>query len=67
MSYLLSTEYLPSQELAVSALDPRLNLPLPRDMQPILSARDAAAPTLAEAADATLLPDYSRCLEAESS
>lgn len=54
MSYLLSTVYVPERELAVSVLDPRLGLPLPADA--VLSDRDRAAPTLAEARTAGLLP-----------
>ncbi|MEU6040962.1 dTDP-4-dehydrorhamnose 3,5-epimerase family protein [Actinomadura sp. NPDC047616] len=66
MSYLLSTEYAAADELAVAPLDPRLGLPIPPDVSPVVSARDAAAPTFAEAAEAGLLPDYGRCLEAEA-
>ena len=62
ISYLLSLEYRPDRELAVSALDPALGLPVPAT--PLLSPRDAAAPTLAEARAAGLLPDYRRCVAA---
>ncbi|MBH5129546.1 MULTISPECIES: dTDP-4-dehydrorhamnose 3,5-epimerase family protein [Streptomyces] len=65
MAYTLSTAYAPENELAVSVHDPRLRLPLPRDVPPLLSERDRAAPTLAEAAARGLLPDYTRCREAE--
>ncbi|MGI8813768.1 MAG: dTDP-4-dehydrorhamnose 3,5-epimerase family protein [Pseudonocardia sp.] len=57
-SYLCSTPYAPGIERTVSALDPELGLPWPTDLTPILSARDAAAPTLAQAAAANLLPRY---------
>jgi dTDP-4-dehydrorhamnose 3,5-epimerase len=62
--YLCSTTYNPTGEREVSPLDPDLGLdfPLPRS-ELILSDKDAAAPTLAEAAAAGLLPDYATCRE----
>ena len=57
-SYLCSTPYAPAIEHTVSPLDPALGLPWPTDLTPILSERDAAAPTVAEAAEAGLLPRY---------
>lgn len=57
-TYLCSTPYDPGIERTVSALDPALGLPWPSDLTPALSDRDAAAPTLAEAARAGLLPRY---------
>lgn len=65
MSYLLSTHYVPENELAVSALDPAIGLPLPDDVEAILSPRDTAAPTLAEAEDQGLLPGYEHSLQLE--
>jgi dTDP-4-dehydrorhamnose 3,5-epimerase len=62
LTYLCSTGYEPGREHTISPLDPDLALPWPADIEPILSARDAAAPTLAEARDAGLLPDYQKCL-----
>ncbi|MDN3262815.1 dTDP-4-dehydrorhamnose 3,5-epimerase family protein [Streptomyces sp. CSDS2] len=66
MSYLISAPYVAERELAVSPLDPELGLPIPEDIDPILSERDAAAPTLAQAAERGLLPDYEHCLELEA-
>jgi dTDP-4-dehydrorhamnose 3,5-epimerase len=57
-SYLCSTPYAPDIERTLSALDPALALPWPSDLTPALSERDAAAPTLAEAAQAGLLPRF---------
>lgn len=57
-SYLCSTPYEPALERTVSALDPALGLPWPAELTPVLSERDATAPTLAEAAEAGLLPRY---------
>jgi 5-epimerase len=56
MAYLLSAPYRADAELAVSALDPALQLPVPRGPGVVMSDRDRAAPTLAEAAAAGLLP-----------
>ncbi|MFI1936213.1 dTDP-4-dehydrorhamnose 3,5-epimerase family protein [Streptomyces purpureus] len=65
MAYLLSESYVAEHELALSVLDPALGLPLPRDTEPVLSDRDRAAPTLAEARERGLLPEYDRCQEIE--
>ncbi|WP_150237037.1 dTDP-4-dehydrorhamnose 3,5-epimerase family protein [Nocardiopsis quinghaiensis] len=65
MTYLLSTVYLAEQEMALSPLDPALDLPLPRGAAPIMSKRDLEAPTLAEARGRGALPLYSECLGLE--
>lgn len=65
MSYLLSRSYTRENELAVSALDPALELPVPDDVEPLLSERDRSAPTLSQAEAAELLPDYATCQELE--
>jgi epimerase EvaD len=67
MSYLMSQSYIPANELAVSIMDPVLGLPIPADIDPILSERDLAAPTLAEARAHGLLPDYETCQRIEAS
>lgn len=59
--YLCSTPYNPSGEHGVSPLDPALALPWPRDVVPVLSEKDASAPTLAEAAAAGMLPSWEVC------
>jgi dTDP-4-dehydrorhamnose 3,5-epimerase len=57
VTYLTSTGYAPAYELAISPLDPALALPWPDDLAPyVLSARDHAAPTLADALSAGDLP-----------
>ena len=61
MAYLCSTPYNPGAEHGISPLDPALGLPWPADLEPLLSDKDAAAPTLAAAADAGLLPDHDAC------
>ena len=63
MCYLLSLSYRPENELALFPLDPELGLRIPDGIEPVLSARDRDAPTLAEATAAGLLPEYRRCRE----
>ncbi len=56
MAYLCTQPYDPGAERAVSALDPAIGIGWPPEFT--LSERDAAAPTLAEAASAGLLPPW---------
>ncbi|MCO1574620.1 dTDP-4-dehydrorhamnose 3,5-epimerase [Crossiella sp. SN42] len=63
MSYLMSGGYVAEHELAVSATDPELGLPLPHGIELVRSARDRAAPTLARARAAGLLPRYTDCVD----
>ena len=60
--YLCSQPYAPDREHGVHPLDPALGIPWPDGIEPLLSAKDAAAPSLAEAEAAGLLPDYRTCL-----
>jgi dTDP-4-dehydrorhamnose 3,5-epimerase len=62
-SYLCSTPYTPTAEHGITPLDPALGLPWPTDLKPLLSEKDTAAPTLAEAAEQGLLPTWEACLE----
>jgi epimerase EvaD len=61
LAYLCSTPYNPAAERTVHPLDPALNLPWPADAEPVLSDKDAAAPTLAAAAEAAILPSWHDC------
>lgn len=61
MTYLCSTGYHPAAEHSVHPLDPALQLPWPADLDVQLSDSDRAAPTLAEAAEANLLPHWDAC------
>jgi len=61
VTYLCSTNYTPSAEHGVDPLDPALGLPWPSDVEPLLSGKDAAAPTLAQALERGLLPSYDVC------
>jgi dTDP-4-dehydrorhamnose 3,5-epimerase len=59
VSYLVSDVYSPTAEHGVSPLDPEIALAFPAAAgEPLLSPKDATAPTLAEAAEAGLLPNY---------
>ena len=60
--YVCSEPYNPTGEHAVHPLDTELDIDWPAD-SPQLSARDAAAPSLAEARASGLLPVYSTCVE----
>jgi dTDP-4-dehydrorhamnose 3,5-epimerase len=62
LAYLCSEVYAPAREHAVHALDPELGIEWPV-AEPVLSPKDEAAPGLAEARDAGLLPDYHACLD----
>lgn len=62
LSYICSETYNPAGEHSVHPLDPDLGIDWPADV-PLLSARDDAAPSLAEAAASGLLPDYAACIE----
>lgn len=61
--YLCSQPYRPARERAVHPLDPELGIRWPEGIKPILSAKDAAAPSLADAQKSGLLPGYAECLE----
>ncbi|RZT87861.1 dTDP-4-dehydrorhamnose 3,5-epimerase [Pseudonocardia sediminis] len=61
VAYLCSTPYSPAAEHGLTPLDPELGLPWPSGIEPVLSEKDAAAPTLATARAEGLLPDWERC------
>ena len=66
--YLVTAPYTPSREHGIHPLDPEVGLTLPDGMQaPLLSPKDQAAPTLAEAREQGLLPTYAACREFYSS
>lgn len=60
--YLCSAPYAPEREHAVSPFDPDLAIAWPTAVEPILSEKDASAPSLAEAEAAGVLPSYEDCL-----
>jgi dTDP-4-dehydrorhamnose 3,5-epimerase len=65
--YLCSTSYAPDREHGVHPLDPGIGIAWPADVPPILSDKDAAAPSLAAALAAGLLPGYADCLSLAAS
>jgi len=66
VTYLCSSGYSPGREHGVNPLDPALaltDLPgWPDDLELLLSPKDTAAPSLAEAADQGLLPTFEECV-----
>lgn len=61
VTYLCSTPYAPGREFGVQPTDPALALPWPAEMELLLSPKDEAAPTLAEAAERGILPSWDDC------
>lgn len=59
--YLCSQPYNPGREHGVHPLDPALGIAWPEGIEPLLSEKDAEAPTLKEALDGGLLPDFAAC------
>ena len=62
VTYLCSTGYSPEREHGVNPLDKELRIPWPDGIEPILSPKDEAAPTLSQAAADGILPTYAECL-----
>lgn len=62
VGYLCSEGYSPEREHGIHPLDPELNLPWPQGAASVLSPKDSAAPLLAAALEAGMLPDYSQCV-----
>ncbi|GAA0278451.1 dTDP-4-dehydrorhamnose 3,5-epimerase family protein [Cryptosporangium japonicum] len=60
LTYLCSETFAPTREHAIHPLDPDLGIQWPVD-EPQLSAKDAAAPSLAAARADGALPDYEEC------
>lgn len=68
--YMCSTPYAPGREHGVHPLDPTLGIAWPLDDLdggPLLSARDAAAPTLEQALRDGVLPAYGTAAKAQAS
>ncbi|WP_019202007.1 dTDP-4-dehydrorhamnose 3,5-epimerase family protein [Tsukamurella sp. 1534] len=58
VAYHVSSEYNPTGEHGIDPLDPELAVPWPAEVAPILSEKDTAAPSLAEALAAGKLPAW---------
>ncbi|MFJ1819354.1 dTDP-4-dehydrorhamnose 3,5-epimerase [Streptomyces sp. NPDC088139] len=63
VAYLCSEGYAPGREHGINPLDPELGIEWPQGITPLLSDKDAAAPSLAEAEAQGLLPSYEACQE----
>lgn len=61
--YLCSQVYNPSGEHGINPLDPQLAITWSPGLEPLLSPKDLAAPTLTQARAAGALPSYQACLE----
>ncbi|MEV7236536.1 dTDP-4-dehydrorhamnose 3,5-epimerase [Streptomyces sp. NPDC051020] len=59
--YLCSEGYAPGREHGIDPLDPELSIEWPEGIIPLLSEKDAAAPSLDEAEKQGLLPSYEAC------
>jgi len=62
VGYLCSEAYSPTREHGIHPMDSTLALPWPEGTAALLSPKDAAAPTLAEALELGLLPSYDECV-----
>jgi dTDP-4-dehydrorhamnose 3,5-epimerase len=63
--YLCSTSYAAGREHGVNPMDPAIGIAWPVGLlngEPVLSAKDEAAPMLAEAMRSAVLPQYSECV-----
>jgi len=63
VGYLCSEPYAPTREHGIHPLDADLALPWPDGSDSVISPKDAAAPTLTEAVETGLLPDWQMCQE----
>ena len=61
LTYLCSATYNPGHEHGIHPLDAELGIEWPAEV-PQLSERDLKSPSLAEAKDSGLLPDYAACV-----
>jgi dTDP-4-dehydrorhamnose 3,5-epimerase len=60
--YLCTATYDPQRERGVNPMDPALGLQLPQGIEPNLSDKDKAAPSLRDAQEQGLLPAYEECV-----
>ena len=61
VTYLCSTTYNPAAEHGIDPLDPAIGITWPGDVEPLLSPKDLAAPSLQQALDDGLLPAWDDC------
>lgn len=60
--YLCTATYNPEREHGVNPMDPALALAFPDGLEPTLSDKDRAAPSLRDAQEQGLLPAYEECV-----
>jgi len=63
VGYLCSEPYAPTREHGIHPLDTELGLPWPDGANSVISPKDGAAPSLAEAVESGLLPSWDQCAE----
>ena len=63
VTYLCSAPYAPGREHGIHPLDPTIAIEWPDDLSPVLSPKDSAAPTLAEAETSGLLPRFEEAMD----
>lgn len=61
VSYICSEPFAPGREHGINPLDPAIGIDWPTGIEPLLSSKDEAAPTLEEAQLSGLLPPYADC------
>jgi dTDP-4-dehydrorhamnose 3,5-epimerase len=61
--YLCTSSYAPATDYGLNPLDPDIGIRWPEEVRKIMSAKDEAAPSLAQLRDEGLLPDYAQCLK----
>jgi dTDP-4-dehydrorhamnose 3,5-epimerase len=62
--YLCSSSYAPQTDYGIHPLDPDIGIQWPAGVEMILSAKDEAAPSVAELRDKGVLPTYAACVRA---
>lgn len=62
--YLCTSSYTPTADHEVNPMDPEIAIAWPEDTAAILSAKDADAPSLADAMRSGILPTYKDCVTA---
>jgi dTDP-4-dehydrorhamnose 3,5-epimerase len=62
VTYLCSEGYNPGREHGVHPLDAEVGIVWPEGVEPVLSPKDAAAPSLREAEQTGILPAYDECV-----
>ncbi|EIE98962.1 dTDP-4-dehydrorhamnose 3,5-epimerase family protein [Saccharomonospora glauca] len=62
VNYLCSEKYVPGTMIEIDPLDPDIGIPWNLTTEPVMSDKDAAAPSLKTAVARGMLPTYEQCL-----